>query len=150
MVLDHYLPHLFGNFNQFSVYTHNTVFQWAVQSTEHSDFALWHNYATWTDETRIFQINTLFNFFVFDFFYVFQTFLSMNPRGSKHAEDIKNWKKWIKVLIWKECISLVHAAKEYSDIMAKEIRLPPVCSLSAYCLMIVIRAKKVHVPQIWP
>jgi len=38
MLLDHYLQHLFENFEQFNVYTHNTVFQWAEQSTEYSDF----------------------------------------------------------------------------------------------------------------
>jgi len=35
--MDHYLPHLFENSEQFNVYTHNTVFQWAEQSTEYSD-----------------------------------------------------------------------------------------------------------------
>jgi len=44
---------------------------------------------------------------------------------------------------------LVHVAQEYSDIMAKENRLPPVWSLSAYCLMIVVKAKKAPAPQIW-
>jgi len=38
MLLDHYLQHLFENFEQFIVYTHNTVFQLAVQLTEYSDF----------------------------------------------------------------------------------------------------------------
>jgi len=44
---------------------------------------------------------------IFDAFYMFQTVLRMNPWGLKHAEDIKNY---IKVLIWKVCISVVHAA----------------------------------------
>jgi len=44
----------------------------------------------------------------------------------KHAEDVKNLKNLIKVLISKVCILLVHVAQEYSDIMAKQIRLPPV------------------------
>jgi len=38
MLLDHYLPHLFENSEQFNVYTQNTVLQSAVQSTEYSDF----------------------------------------------------------------------------------------------------------------
>jgi len=37
MLLDHKLSHLFEIFEQFNIYTHNTVFQWAVQSTEYSD-----------------------------------------------------------------------------------------------------------------
>jgi len=48
------------------------------------------------------------------------------------------------------CISLVHVAREYSDIMAKQNRLPPVWSLSAYCFMILVTAKKAHGLQIWP
>jgi len=68
MLLDHYLPHLFENFEQFNVYTHNTVFQWAAQSTGYSDFyvflhnALWYNYATWTNEMCSFQINISIQF----------------------------------------------------------------------------------------
>jgi len=37
MLLDHYLNTL-KNFEEFSVYKHNTVFQWAAQATEYSDF----------------------------------------------------------------------------------------------------------------
>jgi len=33
--------------------------------------------------------------------------------------------------------------------MVEENRLPPVLSLSAYCLIIVIKVKKAHAPQIW-
>jgi len=54
--------------------------------------ALWYNYETWTNEMRTFQINTLFQFFNFDVFYMFRTVLRMNPWGSKRAEAVKNWK----------------------------------------------------------
>jgi hypothetical protein len=55
--------HIYLRIEHFNVYTHNTVFQWAVQSTEYSDLcflhhALWYNYATWTNEMRF----SFFNF----------------------------------------------------------------------------------------
>jgi len=56
---------------------------------------------------QTFQIKTLIQFLKFDIFYMFRAVLRMNPWGPKHAADVKSW---IKALIWKVCISLVHAA----------------------------------------
>jgi hypothetical protein len=97
MLLDHNLSHLFEIFEQFSVYTHNTVFQWAVQSTKHSDLYSFPN--MYCDiimqqepmKYTLFKLTLQSNFSIFDVFYMFWTVLRLKPRGLKHA-DVKNWK----------------------------------------------------------
>jgi len=39
---------------------------------------------------QTFQINTSIQFSISDIYYMSQTVLRMNPRGSKHTEDVKN------------------------------------------------------------
>ena len=59
--------------------------------------ALWCNYATWTNEMCTFQNNTLIQFFNFWRFLRALNHPEDEPWGSKHAEDVKNWKIEISI-----------------------------------------------------
>ena len=87
--------HLFENFEQFNVYTHYSVFQWAVQSTEYSDFYVFcnvHCKIIMQHEPIKCALFKLILFSIFDVSYMFWIVLRMNPWGLKHAEDVKNWR----------------------------------------------------------
>jgi len=96
MLLDNYLPHL-GILSN-SVFTHTTVLKWAIQLTEYSDLCFGTVYCGIIMQHKpmkyiLFKLILQFNFSISDVFYMFCTVLRMNPWRSKHAEDIKNWKK---------------------------------------------------------
>jgi len=69
MLLDHFLPHLFKNSEQFNVYTQNTVLQSAVQSTEYSEFCVFASFIVTIImqqepmKCTLLQINTLIQCF---------------------------------------------------------------------------------------
>jgi hypothetical protein len=87
MLLDHYLPHLFENFEQFNVSLSHMHVRARARTHTHTHThthvpvsciinrivwllcflhcALWYNYAMGTNEMRTFQINTLIQFFYF-------------------------------------------------------------------------------------
>ena len=58
--------------------------------------------------------------------YVYKFFiLMMNPWGSKHVEDVKNW---IEALIWELCISLIYVAILYQKAQRKNYKIRNRCS----------------------
>jgi len=115
MLLDHYLPHLFENFEQFSVYASNSV---PVSCTINRLFwllcflhcALWYNYATRTNETDTFQINTSIQYVNFWHLLHASNHPENEPTRLETCRRYQKFKNWIKVSIWKVCISLVHVA----------------------------------------
>jgi len=99
--------HLFENFEQFNVYTHNTV---PVSCTVNRicwllflHCALRYNYATWTNEVHTFQINTLIQFLTPSTCFEPSWEWSMRFKTYRQCQKLKNL---IKVLIWKVSISL--------------------------------------------
>ena len=106
--------HLFENFEQFNVYTHYSVFQWAVQSTEYSDFYVFCNV-----HCDIIMQHEPIKCALFKLILpppnLWRLLHVLNcpenePMRFETCRRCQKLKNWIKILVWKVCILLVHVA----------------------------------------
>jgi len=78
------------------------------------------SHATGTNKMHTFQINTLIHFFSFlCLLHVSNLSGSFSGKFETHRRR-QTLKNWIKVLIWKVCISLVHGAWLYHNAQCKK------------------------------